>query len=210
MPKKKSNFTKDFYSDLDKKARGSCCSIWAIVSFLVAIFVLIIVGVWLLKTKVINDFSYIKKPTSEISKSLGMVGKLEEESKNVEVGSSVTVTFSEEDLSEFFGVQNDDFPLKNARLNSEKKGLEITGKTKNTIISLPVTVLLVPYIENFELQIRVESISSGVVSLPRSARDAIGEYLNNIIAKKSLTVANLELVDVTTREDFVDVAGTKK
>jgi len=209
MTKKKSNFSKDFYSDLDKKRRGGCCTLWSIAIFLIIVFALIVVGVWFLKNKVIDDFSYVKKSTSEISSSSGVVGKLEEESKDTELGESITVSFSEDDLAAFFGIYNDEFPLKNANLNSKPEGIEIIGKTKNTVISLPVTVLLVPYIEEAQFQIRVESISSGVISLPKSARDAISNYMNDIIAKKSFTVSHLELVGVSTREDYLDIIGTK-
>ena len=209
MTKKKSNFHKDFYKDLDKKRKGGCCTLWSTAIFLIVIFIVIVSAVWVLKKKVIDDFSYVKKSTSEISESIGIVGKLEEDSKNIELGESITVSFSEEDLAEFFGVGSEDFPLNKAALNSKPEGIEITGKTKNTIFSLPVTVLLVPYIEEAQLQIRVESISSGVVSLPKSARDAIGNYMNDIIAKKSLTVSHLELTGVSTREDYLDIVGTK-
>lgn len=209
MTKKKHNFSKEFYKDLDKKRKGGCCTLWSIAIFLIIVFVVIVIGVWFLRNKIINDFSYVKKSTSEISKSIGIVGKLEEESKNTELGKSVTVSFSEEDLADFFGIYHDEFPLKSANLNTKPEGIEIIGKTKNTVISIPVTLLLVPYIEEAQLQIRVESISSGIVSLPKSVRDAISNYMNDIIAKKSLTVSHLKLIGVSTREDFLDIIGTK-
>lgn len=206
---KKSSFGKDFYNDIDRRARNSSCGCWGIVVVLIIIFVLLVLGGWYIKNKVVASLKYIDKPTSEISKSPGVIGKINEESASKASGDIIKVTLTDDEIADYFGTKSENFPLKSAQLNINDKGIEINGKTKNTLISMPVTIVMVPYVEEKQLKVRVESINSGVISLPKSVRDEIADYLNGIVSKKSMSTNNFELTDIKTREDFVDIFGKK-
>jgi len=206
----KSGYAKDFYKEIDQIKKSNCCSIWSVFVFLGLIFFALIAFFWFGRSYLNKSSLYLKIPSSHKSDTSGITGRLEYASDGLVVGESTTISFSEEELGEYLGVNSSEFPLKRASLKITQQGINVKGRTSESIFSIPLTVVLKPKAEDGKLKIEVAELESGAISLPKAIKDQMNSYLSDIINKKSDPVADFEIIEISTREKYVDVTGVKK
>lgn len=206
----KSGFAKDFYKEIDQIKKKNCCGVWSVFVLLGIIFITLIALFWFTRSYLNKSSLYLKIPSSKKSNTVGITGKLEDASGGLVVGESKTISFSEEELAEYLGINSPEFPLKRTSLSIDSDGIKVKGRTSDSIFSIPLTMVLKPKAEDGKLKIEVAELESGSISAPKAVRDQMNSYLSDIINKKSDPVADFEITEITTRDKYVDVAGRKK
>jgi uncharacterized protein YpmS len=209
-PNNKSGFAKDFYKEIDQIKKKNCCSVWSVLVLLGVIFIALIALFWFGRSYLNESSLYLKIPSSKKSDTVGITGKLEDASSGLVVGESTTISFSEEELEEYLGINSPEFPLKRASLKITADGINVKGRTSESIFSIPLTVVLKPKAEDGKLKIEVAELESGAISAPKAIKDQMNSYLSDIINKRSDPVADFEVTNISTRDKYVDVTGKKK
>jgi uncharacterized protein YpmS len=203
-------FAKDFYKEIDQIKKKNCCGVWSVFIVLILIFAIIVALFWLGRNYLNKSSLYLKIPSSQKSDTSGITGKLEATSNSLIPGASATVSFSEEELAQYLGVNTSEFPLKRASLSINSDGIIVKGRTSESIFSIPLTVILKPKAEDGRLKLEVAELESGSISAPKTVKDQMNTYLSDIINKKSDPVADFEITEIATRDKYVDVTGVKK
>lgn len=203
------NTLSDFYSDLDKKAKKKGCSLPLLITFMLVVLAAIIFSLFYLKNNFELGLNYFNK-TDLAGYGDGIVSKLDEEIKDIPAESPAVVTFTEDELSYFLGVDEKDFPLKKAKLNIKTSGIVISGRTRDSYISIPVSVVFKPVVKDGKFKIEIDTLQGSFVTLPKVIKDGLNSSIDDVVNKKSSAINNFEFRDVVLKEGTLELIGTKK
>ncbi len=207
-PKKKNDSLGDFYQDLDQKKYNSFCSLPLIIILLVIIFVGIVFGLIWMKNSYNSDYEFKLSTSSyEIEdQNIGDFFKQKFEGKNS--GEIITTKIYEEEMAQYIGIENPNFPLKKSTLQIEERGVVIKGKTGDSILSFPVEVLVVPEIVDKKLEFSISDANAGFISLPSAIKEGLNDYIISSVNNKLNSMENIEYTDAKSFEDYIEVIGT--
>lgn len=201
-------FEKDFYLDLDKIRRKNCCSLPIITIFLIIVFIAIIYGLLYIKNYAKTGISYVASSHNPNQKDLA--ASFIDKTGTLPSGETATLDFSDIELSQYLGIADSDFPLKNAKLSIDEQGIRLSGKTSQSIFSLPVKCVLKPKIEDNKLLFILDEIATGSISLPGRIKGDVNAYLDLIMRSKGLYDPNLEIISAATLDNILRLEVHKK
>lgn len=202
-PKDKKDFG-NFYNDLDKRRKSKRPVIIFMTLLLIALFALIIFGLWSLrnsfqKTGIIADKgqseSYL---TDQVKTSLA----------NTKTGDNVTVQITEVELANFIGVGTADFPIKKSTLLIKDDGIYISGRTGDSFLSFPVTIVAIPKAEAGKLKIELSKASTGMVTLPLSIKNALNDYFTDTLSTYTSDIGRIDVKEVVLKNQMMNLIGT--
>jgi len=206
-PKKKKDNLGDFYGELDKRKFNSFCSLPLVIITLVIIFLLIVWGLVWIKNNYNSDYE-LKPPASSYeieNQDIGDYISKKFEGKNA--GETIITKIYEEEMAEYIGIENPNFPLKKSTLQIEERGIVIKGKTGESILSFSVEVLVVPEIVDKKLEFKISNANAGFVNLPASIKTALNDYIVSSVNNKLKSLENIEYQSVKSYEDYIEVTG---
>ncbi len=212
FPQKKNDNFGEFYKDLDKKKFNSFCSLPLVIITLIIIFLLVVFGLWTLKKQIFTDRNLDNNLSSSYQiEDKNIADFISQKIVDKEVGEKVVISIYEEELAELIEIDNVNFPLKNATLNIEERGVIIKGKTSDSILSFSVEVLFEPYInDQKQMALKVMKANAGFVNLPNSLKEKLNQYIDNSINKEIEKIDNLEFDSVKCYQDYLELTGTIK
>lgn len=194
----------NFYAELDKKRKSKKPFIWSMTLILLILFASIVYGLWTLrnsfqKNGIIVDST---KPETYLTDQVtqGLSGK--------KAGDSLTVPITEEELANFIGVGTSDFPIKKSTLEIKDDGIYISGRTGDSFLSFPVTIVASPSAENGKLKVELSKASSGVVTLPLSIKNALNDYFANKVDTYTSDIGRIEVKEVVLKNHTMTLIGT--
>lgn len=206
-PIKKKDNLGDFYEDLDKKKFISSCSLPLIIITLVIIFLLIVWGLIWTKNNLNTNYE-LELPTSSYEIEDEHIGDyFQDKFEGKESGEAIVTKIFEEEMAQFVGVDNPNFPLKKATLEIEERGIVIKGKTSDSILSFSVEVLVVPEIVDKKLELKISDANAGFVNLPATIKEALNDYIISSVNNKLNQTGNIEFSDVKSFTDYIEVTG---
>ncbi len=206
-PIKKKDNLGDFYEDLDKKKFISSCSLPLIIITLVIIFLLIVWGLIWTKNNLNTNYE-LELPTSSYEIEDEHIGDyFQDKFEGKESGEAIVTKIFEEEMAQFMGVDNPNFPLKKATLEIEERGIVIRGKTSDSILSFSVEVLVVPEIVDKKLELKISDANAGFVNLPATIKEALNDYIISSVNNKLNQTGNIEFSDVKSFTDYIEVTG---
>ena len=207
-PKKKKNNSGDFYEDLDKKKFNSFCSLPLVIITLVVIFLLIVWGLIWIKNNFNSNYEIDFSASSYKVEDDDIGDYFNQKFEGKTVGEVIVTKIYEEEMAQFIGVENPNFPLKKATLQIEERGIVIKGKTGESIMSFSVEVLAVPEIVDKKLELKISDANAGFVSLPASIKEALNDYIVSSVNDKLNSLENIEYTDAKSFEEYIEVTGT--
>lgn len=210
MPKKPIKIkVEDFKDELFEKEKPepeseklkSSCSLVGILTILVLILILVVGGLFFIKNAgwslTLKQFSF-KKPgkaiTSEISESEGLT----------------RFRFTEGDLNKAIEKSGDSFPLKKTSAKIKPDGIEIIGKTSDSILGLKVNVTTLPKVESGELKYDIVSIKSSGLEAPKTVKDLINNQLSSFLSGYIPDANTVSVQKVDLYDGFLEITGDKK
>lgn len=194
----------NFYNELDKKRRSKKPIIILMAFLLAGIFVLAILGLKSLrnsfqKSGIIADSSTMQPYlTDEITKGLS----------GTKTGDSITIQISEAELADFIGVGTADFPIKKSSLLIKDDGIYISGRTGDSFLSLPVTIVAIPKAEAGKLKVELSKASTGMVTLPLSIKNALNDYFSNTLSTYTSDIGRIDVKEVVLKNQKMNLIGT--
>jgi len=207
-PKKKKNNSGDFYEDLDKKKFNSFCSLPLVIITLVVIFLLIVWGLIWIKNNFNSNYEIDFSASSYKVEDDDIGDYFNQKFEGKTAGEVIVTKIYEEEMAQFIGVENPNFPLKKATLQIEERGIVIKGKTGESIMSFSVEVLAVPEIVDKKLELKISDANAGFVSLPASIKEALNDYIVSSVNDKLNSLENIEYTDAKSFEEYIEVTGT--
>lgn len=123
----------DFYSDVDKKSQSFSFFWIGIVVVLIIIFSLVIS----LGLTVKRNFSSNKKLSEESSLNLLSFA---DRMNDIRGDGHKVLTFSREEFAVALGVEDEGFPLDNAKFDFTDKKLRLTGRMKDSLVFWPIGI----------------------------------------------------------------------
>lgn len=200
---------KDFYNDLDEKARKKGCSLPFLYVFMFVLLVSIIFGLFYVKRNFNIGVKYFNQ--AEIAgNNDGLFSKVEDELANRSVGDQVSMSFSEQELAYYMGVDEADFPLKKASLNIKTTGIILSGRTRDSYFSIPVKVIFKPAIRDGKLVVEIDQMQGSFVTLPKVIKDGLNSSVDDVINKKLSAVNNFDFKEVILKDGSLELLGVKK
>jgi len=201
-------FEQDFYSDLDTSRKKSCCSLPFIVILLFSIFVIMVVILLWLKNSTHIGLGFV---ADKYNQDYTLVtDSLVDKANNLASGQTSNLEFSEKEVAAYLGLSDEDFPLKNAKLSINPDGVHLSGRTSKSVFSLPVSVIIMPHLEQDKIILSVDNVSTGSISLPQRIRGSMDEYLDLIMRSRPIGNDQLDIQSVTCETQKIIVAIQKK
>ncbi len=199
---------KEFYKEIDKTKKKNCCSLPLIIIFLIIIFVGIIILLFYIKNYTKSGISYIvdSRRQSQVTLSEDFAQK----TKAINPGDTVKIDFTEVEIAYYLGIADPDFPLKRAKLKVEDSGIVVTGKTSDSILSLPVNTVIRPKIEQQKLIFVLDELATGSISVPSSVRESVNNYLIMLMKTRELYDPSLEIISASTSKGKLTLEINKK
>lgn len=199
---------KDFYRELDKKKNRSSCSLPMIIVLLVIIFIAIIYFLLYIKSYTKTGIDYIALNRSETQASLQ--ADFIDKTQKIVPGGTLILEYSDVEVSSYLGIYDEDFPLKRSNLRIEERGIIVSGRTNDNWYSLPVHTVVRPKIDGGQLTFVLDELASGSISLPKSIRDNVSQYLVRLMKTRTLYDDGLEVVSAYTSDEKLIIEVSKK
>lgn len=199
---------KEFYRELDKKKNRKNCSLPMIITLLLIIFILIIYFLLYIKNYTKIGIDYIAQNRSETQENLQ--SDFIDQTQKILPGETLILEYSDVEVSAYLGIYDDDFPLKRSSLRIEERGIIVSGRTNNNWYSLPVHTVVRPKIDGGQLTFVLDELASGSISLPKSIRDNVSQYLVRLMKTRTLYDDGLEVVSAYTSQEKLIIEVSKK
>ncbi len=199
---------KEFYQEIDKKSKKNSCSIFSIIVLLLIIFVLLVLLLFYIKNYTKSGIDYIVE-NKNISQS-DIKDDFVSKTQNMQTGETILLEYSEVQVANYIGLADADFPLKRSRLEIDERGIIITGKTSDRLISLPISVVVRPKVDLGKFILILDEVASGSITLPKIVKNNINDYLSRLMKTRELYDQNLEVISAHTTSDKLFIEVFKK
>lgn len=182
---------KEFYNEVDKEAKGSCCTCPSIAG----LFLVILIGSVIGNYYIFNKIKFTGWRLSADKKTDGVTLDVPAARKNVSYAQSVTI--KESDLQKsVIDSKLLVIPLSDKQILIKTDGIYCEGKIP--VVGTKISVKMVPAVENGEIVIKEISVRSGPQSFGQEfsslIKDKVARAMNDSIAGK-MKVEGLELKD---------------
>lgn len=199
---------KEFYKEIDKTKKKNCCSLPIIIIFLIIIFLGIIFLLFYIKNYTKSGINHIVD--SRRQSQMTLFEDFTKKTEAINPGETVKIDFSEVEIANYLGIADPDFPLKRARLKVEDNGIIVTGKTNDSMFSLPINTVIRPKIEQQKLIFVLDELATGSISVPGSVRESVNNYLIMLMKTRELYDPNLEIISASTSKGKLTLEINKK
>lgn len=171
----------------------------AVLFFLGFLFAILVLFLFYLRYSNFSPLAEIYHKKPEVPE-VNLTQKVVEKTRETESGQKFQLKVTDAELADAAATNSSSFPLKDGSIKITSSGLKVAGKTKNTVIGIGVSLLIVPKVENGKIAYEMTEIKAGGVTAPGAIREPIASALDQKLAtllplQKNYTIESLFLYD---------------
>lgn len=197
-----------FYEELDENRFRPSCSLPFVIITLVIIFLVCLFSLIRLKNKFVSSADFNIPSSSYEIEDYDISDDIRNKFGDKNSGEVFLFDIYEDEMANYLGVDNPNFPLKNATLEIDERGLIVRGKTSEGVLSFSVEVVLVPEINEGKLEFKIKSANAGFVNMPSSLKEALNDYVVSSLNKKINSIDYIEYRSTELFTDYIKITAS--